>query len=88
MFASHPGHLAADVFDPVAQRVVSHHVTFDPEGGTAAHIFRSPHRYIWPPELDLMARIAGFNLESRHGGWSEEPFTADSSGHVSTYRLA
>ena len=88
VFAAEPGYLAADIFDPVAQHVVSHHIRFDPDGGTSARIFRSPHRYIWPAELDLMARVAGFTLESRHGGWNEEPFTADSSDHVSVYRLA
>ena len=34
-----------------------------------------------------MARLAGFTLDSRHGGWSGEPFTADSTDHVSVYRL-
>lgn len=87
VFTAQPGYLAADVFDTVEQRVVSHHVTFDRDGGTAARIFRSPHRYVWPAELDLMARIAGFDLESRHGGWSGEPFTAESRDHVSVYRL-
>ncbi len=87
VFAARPGYLGADVFDPVAQHVVSHHVTFDRDAGTAARIFRSPHRYIWPTELDLMARITGFSLESRHGGWSHEPFSPDSKDHVSIYRL-
>lgn len=87
VFSTKPGYLGADVFDPVAQYVESHHVTFDPEGGTAARVFRSPHRYIWPAELDLMARIAGFALESRDGGWSNEPFTGESRDHVSIYRL-
>jgi SAM-dependent methyltransferase len=87
VFAALPGYLGVDVFEPVAQQVVSHHVTFDADGGTSARIFRSPHRYVWPAELDLMARIAGFRLESRHAGWSEEPFTAESSSHVSVYRL-
>ena len=87
VFDAQPGYLGADIFDPVVQHVVSHHVTFDHETGGAAQIFRSPHRYIWPAELDLMARIAGFELESRHGGWSNEPFTADSSDHVSVYVL-
>lgn len=86
VFAARPGYLGADVYDPVAQHVVSHHVTFDREAGTSARIFRSPHRYIWPSELDLMARLAGFSLESRHGGWSGEPFTVESSDHVSVYR--
>ena len=87
VFTARPGYLAADVYDPVAQHVVSHHVTFDRDGGTTARIFRCPQRYIWPAELDLMARLAGFALESRHGGWSGEPFTADSTDHVSVYRL-
>ena len=87
VFAARPGYLGADVFDPVAQQVVSHHVTFDRDAGTEARIFRSPHRYIWPAELDLMARIAGFSLESRHGGWSNEPFTAETRDHVTVYRL-
>ena len=90
VFTAQPDYLAADVFDPVAQHVVSHHVHFDAGAmsSTAARIFRSPHRYIWPSELDLMARIAGFTLESRHGGWSDEPFTEASTDHVSVYRLA
>jgi len=46
VFAARPGYLGAHRFDPVAQHVVSHHVTFDRETGTAARIFRSPHRYI------------------------------------------
>ncbi len=87
VFAARPGYLGADVYDPVEQHVVSHHVTFEPDGGTTAQVFRSPHRYVWPAELDLMARIAGFSLESRHGGWSEEPFTAESRDHVTVYRL-
>ena len=87
LFTARPDYLGADVYDVVAQHVVSHHVRFSPEGGSSARIFRSPHRYVWPAELDLMARIAGFRLESRHGGWSEEPFRAESSDHVSVYRL-
>ena len=88
LFAAQPGYIAADIYDTVAQHVVSHHVIFDADNGTKARIFRSPHRYIWPAELDLMARIAGFRLESRHGGWSNEPLTVESRDHVSVYRLA
>lgn len=87
VFAAWPGYIAADIFDPRRSHVVSHHVRFDPEGGRSAQIFRSPHRYVWPAELDLMATIAGFSLESRPGGWSDERFTAERSDHVSVYRL-
>ncbi len=44
-------------------------------------------RYAYPAEIDLMARLAGFKLESRWGGWGREPFTAQSTMHVSLYRL-
>jgi hypothetical protein len=49
-------------------------------------VFRSPHRYAWPAELDLMGRLAGFSLESRHADWAGGEFTAASRSHVSVYR--
>ena len=55
--------------------------------GRQAEIFHSPHRYVWPGELDLMGRLAGFELESRHADWAGAAFTADSRSHVSVYRL-
>lgn len=48
---------------------------------------RSPHRYIWPAELDLMGELAGFQLESRHADWSGAPFTAQSRSQLPVYRL-
>ena len=42
-------------------------------------------RYVWPSELDLMARIAGLRLRARWGGWPGEPFDARSLRHVSVY---
>ena len=42
---------------------------------------------IWPAELDLMAQLAGFELESRHADWSGAEFTAESRSHVSVYRI-
>jgi SAM-dependent methyltransferase len=47
--------------------------------------FPMRHRYAWPAELDLMARIAGMRLEHRYAGWRKEPFTALSPSHVSVY---
>ena len=80
-----PGYIVLDTYDTVQQRVVSHHFRFG--DGTEASLFRSPHRYIWPAELDLMAQLAGFELESRHADWSGTEFTAESRSHVSVYRL-
>ncbi|MET3429846.1 SAM-dependent methyltransferase [Actinoplanes tereljensis] len=80
-----PGYILLDTYDVLNQHVVSHHFRFDDT--RQARLGRSPHRYIWPSELDLMAQLAGFTLESRHADWSGTPFTADSPSHVSTYRL-
>jgi SAM-dependent methyltransferase len=80
-----PGYIGLDTYDVLRQHVVSHHFRFDE--GKEARLTRSPHRYIWPAELDLMAQLAGFELESRHADWTGAEFTADSRSHVSVYRL-
>jgi SAM-dependent methyltransferase len=80
-----PGYIGLDTYDVVEQQVVSHHFRFGE--GKAAQLFRSPHRYIWPAELDLMGQLAGFTLESRHADWAGAEFTAESPSHVSVYRL-
>src|SRR5690349_11412711 len=85
VFAAEPGYVGFDTYDVLHQRVVSHHVRFGE--GSEARLFRSPHRYVWPAELDLMAQLAGFELESRHADWTGTEFTADSPSHVSVYRL-
>ena len=81
-----PGFIGLDTYDVLRQHVVSHHFHF---GDTReARVLRSPHRYIWPAELDLMAQLAGFELESRHADWIGSEFTAESKSHVSVYRIA
>jgi SAM-dependent methyltransferase len=86
VWRSEPGYIGLDTYDVLRQQVVSHHFSFDES--TRAQLFRSPHRYIWPAELDLMGQLGGFALESRHADWSGAEFTADSRSHVSVYRLA
>jgi SAM-dependent methyltransferase len=80
-----PGYVLLDTYDVLNQQVVSHHFRFS--DGRGAELFRTPHRYIWPAELDLMAQLAGFELEARHADWIGSEFTADSPSHVSVYRL-
>lgn len=80
-----PGYIGLDTYDVLHQRVVSHHFRFGED--RQAKLFRSPHRYIWPAELDLMAKLAGFVLETRHADWRGTEFTAESRSHVSAYRL-
>ena len=48
--------------------------------------FTAPFRYVWPSELDLMARIAGLTFEHRWAGWDRAPFTGESRSHVSVWR--
>jgi SAM-dependent methyltransferase len=85
VFAAEPGYIGLDTIDPLNQIVVSHHFRF--AEGRDARLIRTPHRYIWPAELDLMAQLAGFTLESRHADWAGSPFTVESTSHVSVYRL-
>jgi SAM-dependent methyltransferase len=85
VFAAEPGYVGLDTYDVLRQRVVSHHFRFGE--GRDARVFRSPHRYVWPAELDLMAQLAGFELETRHADWTGAEFTAESPSHVSVYRL-
>lgn len=84
-----PGYLGVDTYDVARQQQVSHHVRFDASGTRhrEARIFRSPHRYIWPAEMDLMAQLAGLELERRDADWSGGEFVSDSATHVSVYRL-
>lgn len=42
-------------------------------------------RYVWPRELDLMARLAGLELRERWGGWDRCGFDESSRTHVSVY---
>jgi SAM-dependent methyltransferase len=81
---SEAGYIGLDTFDVLRQHVVSHHFRFGE--GREARLFRSPHRYIWPAELDLMGQLAGFELESRHADWRGNEFTAESPAHISVYR--
>jgi SAM-dependent methyltransferase len=69
-------------YDRATQRVDKCHVGLGPGGVTVDPLAL---RYVWPSELDLMARLAGLRLRARWGGWSGEPFDARSLRHVSVY---
>jgi SAM-dependent methyltransferase len=81
-FTVTPMHLGFDRLDIAAQTGVSYHYWIvDGRGG----VLSLPYRYVWPSELDLMARIAGMSLRERWGDWNREPFTADSTKHISVW---
>ena len=74
--------LGFDEYDVASQGLISHHywaVDDKLEGDSI------PFRYVWPAELDLMARLAGMSLRERWSGWKREPFTNDSTKHVSVW---
>jgi SAM-dependent methyltransferase len=79
-FAAGPEHVGFDEYDVARQGLTSHH--YYPRRGDYETF---PGRYVWPAELDLMARLAGMSLAERWGGWRREPFTAESTSHVSVY---
>jgi len=83
VFAATPGHLGFEEYDVGSQLAYSHHY-WDIDG--RLRTFSSPHRYVWPAELDLMARLAGMALRERWSGWRREPFSGDSRGHVSVWQ--
>ena len=78
------GHLVFDTYDLVTQQCTSHHYRSDPDGST--RYGTGSFRYLWPSECDLMAQLAGLELEARYADWDRSPFTADSESHVSVWR--
>ena len=82
VFDVSPTHVGFDEFDVARQGLVSHHYWL--EDGKV-EVVSPPFRYVWPAELDLMARLAGMRLRERWSGWQREPFTSDSTAHVSVW---
>ncbi len=76
--------VSVDEYDIVTQRLVSHHYRL--RGGRRMELRSIPFRYVWPAELDLMARLAGMILRHRWNDWGRAPFTSNSTGHVSVWQ--
>jgi SAM-dependent methyltransferase len=81
-FTVTPTRLGFDEYDVVAQGLISHHYSV---AGGELDVNSVPFRYVWPSELDLMARLAGLTLRERWSGWKREPFTSASMKHVSVW---
>lgn len=71
-----------DEYDVALQGLTSHH--FEVVDGKLERL-SVPFRYVWPSELDLMAKLAGMRLRERWAGWKREPFTSESRKHVSVW---
>jgi len=70
------------ILDPVNQVLRTQHIELTPEG-----IKFRPNwlRYVYPSEMDLMARLAGMRLRERWSSWSKAPFTAESVTQIGVY---
>jgi SAM-dependent methyltransferase len=77
-----PDRLGFDTYDVATQGMRSHHVRI--VDGRPSHL-SIPFRYVWPAELDLMARLAGMRLRHRWEDWDRRPFTSESTRHVSVW---
>jgi SAM-dependent methyltransferase len=78
------GAIAFDValHDAVAQTVSVQKIVV---GDGAVRTLPIHLRYVWPSELDLMARLAGLRLRERYEDFERRPFRAASTSHVSLY---
>jgi SAM-dependent methyltransferase len=81
-FAVRPTYLGVDEYDVANQGLISHH--FSERDGRFEKT-SIPFRYVWSAELDLMAQLAGMTLRERWSGWKREPFTSESTSHVSVW---
>jgi SAM-dependent methyltransferase len=77
-------HLVFDTYDLVTQRCTSHHYWSEADGDITYG--SGNFRYIWPSECDLMAELAGLELEDRFADWDRSVFTSDSESHISVWR--
>jgi SAM-dependent methyltransferase len=80
-FSVRDDYVGVDEYDVVEQGLISHHQS-------TGRRLSMPFRYVWPSELDLMARIAGLRLRDRWADWQRAPFTAESRSHVSIWQNA
>ncbi len=77
--------LVIEDHDPTRQLLMTTQIVVRPDGRTTT--FPVVHRYAWPSELDLMAKLAGLELEHRWADWHRRPFARHSNDHVSIWRL-
>lgn len=75
--------LSATMNDPTRQLIRFQEIRFDESGFDLLPVFT---RYIWPAELDLMARLVGLKEVERFGHWNGTPFESGSVRHITVYR--
>jgi SAM-dependent methyltransferase len=76
-------HVGVETFDDLVGQIAWSHHWIDAGGRLVHH--SAPYRYVWPAELDLMARLAGLAVADRWAGWDRSPFTSDSTSQVAVF---
>jgi SAM-dependent methyltransferase len=84
VFVTTPTHVGIEEYDTTNQIAVSRHF-WEIDG--LVRTFSSSHRYVWPSELDVMARLAGMTLRERWSDWRRTPFTSVSRNHISVWQV-
>lgn len=83
VFTLEPDHIGIDTLDDLVGQITSSHHWMQVDGRLVHH--SAPYRYVWPSELDLMARCAGLRLRDRWSDWTRSPFTAESQTQVAVF---
>jgi SAM-dependent methyltransferase len=78
-------HLSYSRHDPSSQTIKSQQLVVTEEGTKFVPV---QLRYIWPSEMDLMAKLGGMDLRERYASWKRDHFTSDSTAHISVYGKA
>ncbi len=83
VFTLDPDHVGIETFDDTAGQIAWSHHWIEVDGRLVRH--SAPYRYVWPSELDLMARITGFRVRDRWAGWDRAPFASGSQSQVAVF---
>ena len=83
VFTLEADHIGIETFDDLVGQLAWSHHWIEVDGRLVRH--SAPYRYVWPSELDLMARLAGLELRDRWADWDRAPFTTDSQTQVAVY---
>jgi SAM-dependent methyltransferase len=83
VFRLDPNHVGIETYDDVVGQVAWSHHWMEVDGRLVRH--SAPYRYIWPSELVLMAKLAGFDLRDRWGDWERSPFTSESARQIAVF---
>ena len=83
VFSIDPDHVGIDTLDDLVGQIQSSHHWMRVDGRLVQH--SAPYRYVWPAELDLMARVAGMRVQDRWADWHRAPFTSDSESQVAVF---